>query len=456
MRFQSSFCREKTWLALSALSVMTVSAIAQAADFSLNTSQNAPLYRTELSQEVYRYSTRNGLDDLRIQNSAGESVPYALLQAYQLQAETPQTQSVPMAIFPIESQRLNNPQDLRIQLQSGNQSTTVNIGQNTPAATPAQYILDAGKDHLPLKTLTVDWQHTDNQITVVEVSASDDLQNWQPLGRTALLKSSNQGQNLLQNRVDLDNATKARYLLLRTDNQQPLRLTSAYAEYTESSAAPANIAWQPLTFKQRYDKNDVINLEYEANGRYPTTLLKIELPQDNTITNVRIAVRNSQDEPWQGLLDSAVFKLQDHNKTLNNPDIQLVETVARYWQLQFNRTGGGIGTQNPQVKLGWAPQTVVWNARGNAPFTLNVGNTSGESGNRLPVASLVPDFTIKKAQALPQATLKLNPASADTAVNVWHKPADKRRIGLWLGLFVGVMLLAGMAMSLLKNLDKSH
>ena len=143
-------------------------------------------------------------------------------------------------------------------------------------------------------------------------------------------------------------------------------------------------------------------------------------------------------------------------KSYTNLDILLNKTASRFWRLQFNQANGGIGQENPSLMLGWLPQTVVWNARGQAPFTLKIGENPAIV-NTVPVTSLVADYKAEKVLQLPNATLSITESKINNVnqtamqTNAWTSAPDYKSWLLWAGLFLGVLLLAGMAYSLIKT-----
>jgi hypothetical protein len=437
---------------------------ATAASFKLDANGNEPFYQSNITKEVYQYTHSSTLQDLTIQNASGEQVPYALIPYEDLHPQTStHKDSKPLMVYPIKENALSNPNELRIHLQKNAGNTSVDIvssdGETDASKKPDSiYLLDAGKKHAPLETISVDWQGVDGKLLTLEVLTSDDLQSWSHAGNAVLLKTSNANSSILQNTISLDSPTEARYLQIRTTepNSTSFNLTRASAEYSKVQSIAPQLVLQDIQFIERSEdtKNGLVNIDFESAGHFPASYLQIKLPQNNTITNAMIQVRNNTNEPWEYLTTASVYRLMQQGKTFTSPDVVLSPTVARYWRLQFNLSSGGIGAENPSLSLGWLPSTVVWNARGQAPFTLHVGEKPSIVNN-VSIASLIPDYKIEKIQALVNSSLKLevsaNNTTPEKAANTWVAPIDYKRWLLWGGLFLGVLLLAGMAFSLLKT-----
>ncbi len=440
---------------------------ANAASFKLDANGNDPFYQSNISKEVYQYTHSSTLQDLTIQSASGEQVPYALIPYEDLYPQTTtQQDSKQLIIYPIKENALGNPSELRIHLQKSAGNTSLEIVSNDGEAnvskkTSAIYLLDAGKKHAPLETISVDWQGVDGKLLTLEVLTSDDLQSWSHAGNAVLLKTANANSSIVQNTISLDSPTEARYLQIRATepNSSSFNLTKANAEYSKVQSIAPQLVLQSIQFIARSEdpKKGLVNIDFESAGHFPASYLQIKLPQNNTITSTTIQVRNNINEPWEYLTTASVYRLMQQGKTFTNPDVVLSPTVARYWRLQFNQSSGGIGAENPSLSLGWLPSTVVWNARGQAPFTLHVGEKPSIVNN-VSIASLIPDYKIEKILALVKSGITLevsaNNTTTEQVANTWVAPIDYKRWLLWGGLFLGVLLLAGMAFSLLKTESK--
>lgn len=444
------------------LAALTLSSTpVMAARFKLDASGSEPLYQSRLPKEVYQYSRSAGLQDLTITNAAGEQVPYALMPYETLYPQTITTLDVkPLIVLPINDNALKSPNERNFTvkiLENSSDSTQISLNSNTQVKVSKNiYLVDTGKKHPPLQTLSVEWIDGENALLPLDVQSSNDLENWSDVGHAVLLKTSNNEKVLLQNMITLDYATEARYLKISpSEGNGKLVLTKINAEYNSVRSLTYETLWHDVQFLQREQdtRKGVINLDFESLGRYPASYLRVHLPQTNTITSATILVRERNDAPWQHYTTVSLYRMDKSGKSYTNPDVLLNASAARYWRLQFNQFSGGIGAENPNLSLGWLPQTAVWNAQGAAPFSLQVGEDP-KIVNTIGIASLIPDYKIEKVLQLPKASLKAevsaNNLPAEQTANAWVAPIDYKRWLLWGGLFLGVLLLAGMAYSLLK------
>lgn len=437
---------------------LLISAQAGAATFGLDTAGGEPLYQSPLPIDVYNYSRHNDLLDISILNAAGETVPHALLPGAPMRPLASMIKTIRLPVFTVQTRAPATADDLRLALEKSNEKTTISITRTSnDKDIKTIFLLDAGEKHDAIQKLTLDWAGSDGKLMEVELLASDDLNNWTSIGHATLLKITNTAGTVLQDNVVPDSPSKARYLQLRTINEaEDFNLAGVDAQMASYAiVTPPKLLWQKLQFTGRTQDNQHTNIEFEAAGHYPAESVRVGLPDDNTITTVKINVRNKVSESWRYLAEASIYRLIQQKKTLSNPDIALPLTTARYWQLQFNTDSGGIGVANPELSLGWPTQTIVWNARGSAPFTMQVGEPATTGSNRIRIDTLIPGYKTEKIQPLPIATIKFEAGhAASTSIpanNTWSTPADNKRWWLWGGLLLGILALAGMALSLLKS-----
>lgn len=434
------------------LALVAVTSATQAATFSFDTTGSEPLYQTTLTKAVYQYTTSGHLNELAITNADGESIPYALAPYEQVYLETNTTnKSKPLVIFPIREDTAKQHDNMTIQLNNHEDQTNINViteGNNT--TTNTSYLFDLGKKHPAFKKLTLDWQGQEGSLFTVNLLASNNLKNWSTVGQAALLKTANDDQEILQNTITVDSTIKQRYLKIQPQEiNDAFELTSVNIAFNQIKEQAAPLIWQTIPFSERDQKDKAQTyIDFESLSHYPAELLKINLPQQNTITQVSILTRNNKNDAWRTITNTALYRVNKNGKEFTNKVIKIPRTTARYWRLRFNQTNGGIGKKNPELSLGWSPKIIVWNARGSGPFNLHIGDPS-QTANSIPMAQLQKPYGAKRIKNLPVVNLHLT--SSEQPTNTWHSSTDYKRFWLWGGLLIGVIALGVMAYSLLKN-----
>lgn len=421
--------------------------VSQAASFVLDADGQDSVYKTTLPKSVYRYSTQSRLADLSVTNAAGQPVPYALAKS---KHPIQKTTIKPLTIFPIQQLENSNGEVTQIELHRDADDTHLSVTSEDATATKQTYYLfDLGKKHQAFKTLQLDWQGQENQLLTVNVYSSDNLQDWQSISQAALLKTGQGEAAIVQNTVNSQRMIRERYLKIEpSDAKAQFNLTKANIQFHQQSKAELPLLWEAIPFGARNDEKGVTTIDFEALGHYPARFVNAELPDNNTITQVTIYTRNRVDQQWRRLKKTTLFKLNKNGKTHQNKKIAIPQTTARYWRLTFNQANGGIG-QSPVLKLGWMPDTIVWNARGSAPYNLSLGTPINQS-NTITLASLLKAYGTDTINTLP--TANVGQLSGASESSTWASPhQDDKRIWLWVGLVLGVVTLGYMAYSLLKS-----
>ena len=472
------------------LLILFVAQPAMAASFKLDAPGNKPFYQTIVPLEIYKQTHHSNLQDLTITNAAGEQVPYALVpyrELHQGAAQFVESKTVPF--FPIKTGEINNPNELRIQLEKNADKTTLDISTNEAnpnlGASPNNvFLIDLGAKHAPLFELSVDWQGSENTLNNIEVLSSNDLQSWTFAGSATLLNTissdgadkqlqqlnalSNQKgidqkvtfkPSILQHNIHLNqNWNQARYLQIRPaqlNDKNTISITKVRANYTTSQAVALKPLWQETSNigRENIEKTGLVYIDYESFGHFPADRIIVKLPQKNTHTIASVWVRNASNEPWKRVANIALNNIAGSPPNLDEHMIEPMD--ARFWRLQFDQAGGGIGAENPTLSLGWLQPTIVWNARGQAPFSLAVGDNPSIV-NTISIATMMPNYSAQTINNLPVAQLisTYQDAASPQAASTWVAPRDYKTWLLWGGLLLGVLLLAGMAYSLIKSENK--
>lgn len=434
------------------------------ATFQFTVESSEPLYQTVAPAALYQYSLNGSLRDIRITNGSGEPVPYAVMSYRSLHPDKIQTESSQLLNFiVIEESKLNESDVISIQLDRQANQTKFNLKSNAQktAARPV-YLIDLGQKPQPLQNLTLDWLGNENALIPLELLASDNLKDWVFFEQIVLLKSRQNGQSILNNRINLATAITSRYLQLRPAAKiaGDFKLTKVATSYRQDAVQALPYQWTMLRLLERQEKETGLTaLVYEIDGRYPVSQLRISLPEENTITSVSISMKNTEKDNWRPLISTMIFRINQNGHPAASPDIFLPETVARYWRLQFDQNKGGIGKGNPMLAAAWLPHTLIWNARGQGPFQLTTGN-SAERTNSVAIADLISVNETLKVLELPSAVLSLQADDVQVSKKLaqsWFAELDYKPWLLWVGLVMAVMFLAWMAYSLLNpNPRKNH
>jgi hypothetical protein len=295
-------------------------------------------------------------------NAAGEQVPYAILPYEVLNPTKPSEESKPLKIFSMQNGVKSANNQINIDFNQGG-NTSINLTNNQASQQPKiAYLFDLGKKHPMLKKIKVDWQGADGKLIAMQAFTSNNLKDWTNIGQSVLFKNTSDGQTILQNTIELYAFTEERYLQIRPSeiDDADFKLISVSAEYSKAQNEILPQLWQTLSLINRKQaQNGIINIDFESDARYPANYLRIDLPQLNTITNVKVLTRNQTDAPWEPVINSPIYRVNKQGRDTVNPDIKINPKVARFWRLEFNQSNGGIGAENPTFTIGWLTETVI-------------------------------------------------------------------------------------------------
>jgi hypothetical protein len=411
-------------------------------------------YRVELPGAVYAGSARADLGDLRVFNADDAMVPYAYVPrpAPARQQRSP----VPLPLFPLFAERdAIDASGLSLNVTRNAAGTIVSVttrdAQSAPERKPVGYLVDAEALTEPLTALTLEWTPPLQAMTTrVRVEASEDLASWRTLAADApLLDLRYDGRRLLHNRVDLP-AVRPKYLRLSWPAGAAPVLDGALAEFADSLQESRH-EWSEATGTLLADREG--EYEFDLGGSFPIDRVAIDLPEINAVVPGELFARATREQSWRPVATLVAYRLRQESGEVSAAPTPVSGTGMRYWLLRIDPKSGGVGRGQLRLRAAWAPQEIVFAARGAGPFVIAYGNPSAAS-SALPISTLVPGYVAAPEDSLAAAGRARAGASASLGGTARLRPAhDLRRASLWGVLVLGVVILAWMAWRLSKQMQ---
>lgn len=405
-----------------------------------------PWYRLELPMPLQLAARYGDLRDLRVFNAAGQMQAYALHSGHQQYQQTRSETEVPR--FPLRSDAAA-PAEAQLRIRRDVGGTLVEVlpepaGAATNGPPLRGWLLDASGLEGNLERLTLEWSAEQDGFQRFRIEASDDLQTWRSWGTGQVARMAFEGSRVEQNDVPLPEA-RARYLRLLWEAGQPVpQLKSARLVSVRSDSLPAPIAWT-----QPYAPVRQSNHEYrwELPLDLPLDRVRIELEEPGTLAPVILSGRAEAGQPWRLLSQGLLYRLGQEGDGNVQDELRLSGQPLRYLKLGVDPRGGGLGAA-PKLSAGIRATQLIFLARGEGPYSVALGR-AGASPASLPLSTLIPDYRDGRLAQLGVARASLPAASED----VMPAPAgaNGKRYGLWAVLLLGVALLAGMSLSLLRK-----
>lgn len=411
-------------------------------------SADAGAYQVELDDAVYATTVSPTLRDLVVVNGAGRQVP-ALLQSAPAPAARRTTQSLAWFPLPATAARVGSDIAAISELDPDGRLRRIQWQPAPGDAPPAALLVDASAAELPLQALVLDWGVADEAFErTMRAEGSDNLRDWQPLAATGRLLDLRRGdERFVERRIVFDVPVRARYLRLLPGagaGTMPA-VVSLVGEATGAADAPV-LAWQVLDAAAAPDADG--GYVYTLDARLPVTHADIGF-EGNATARWTLAVRESTDAPWRTVARDWLVYRVGSDAASRTPPLSLDSMLrARQWRLLPDASHAGAA---PTLRLGWRPERLVFVAEGPPPFSLRAGSARALRGDA-PVAPLLADLRARNggnwqpAAATLGARAELAGAAAldDTA------PRDWGTWLLWGVLLLGVLLVGGFALSLLR------
>lgn len=430
---------------------------------TLDTSGQHGLLRVPLPADALAHLQTRDAADLRVFDAQGQPVAFALATPPRADS-APRRQTAPLRALPLHAtpagaQAPRGTVQMRVQQDGRHQSVWVQLGDGTggkadiagstrlPAA-----LFDTRQLTEPLGAIVVRARLPANVPVRFTLSASADLASWTPVpvrGRVYRFEGDGAPANdTLELAAPL--RLEKRYLRLDWSGHEGVAveaITGLVAASEPPRERPALALPAPAT-------DGAAALEWQLGFATPIASLALTTERPNTLVPVRVSGRNQPSEPWRLLGQAVVYRLGAAGQETSNPPLALHGASVRWVRVEATH-GMRLDGLPLAARVLFEPVEVVFAAGGAAPYQLAAGR-KGTAAAALPLP-LLAATTSTRVEALPVARI--------AAVEVRHEAAppwqqwlprgvDGKTAGLWLVLVLGVLLLGGVAWSLLRQVDR--
>ncbi len=401
----------------------------------------SPVQRVILPADVYPWTSRRDLGDLRVFNGAGQPVPHAVGDGAQPPTDDV-TVPVPAFDLPAAGTADGLPAGVDVEVRDDGRVVAVRTGSAVPSPQPA-LLLDLGALPQPAAALLIDWPDgTADAVIRLRVDASDDLDAWRPVVTSATVaRLTTEGHRVEHREIALPR-TDAPYLrLVQIGGDAPLVVTAVSARISQPQAAPRH--W--LTVQGR--AGDGAH-EFDSGGDVPLDRLDVAAPQATFLAEARVFGRQRDDAPWRLIGDRTFYRvaLEDGEDGAISSDPMAVPAL-RYWRLEWQ----GTAPDGPALRVGWRPRELWFLRQGAPPFQLAYGR-GGLAPEPWPMQDLADRLGAGAAlDTLPPATLG-EPVTVGgrASLEAPPEPVDWRTLLLWAVLVAGVAAVAWLAVRVLR------
>ncbi|BAV33653.1 hypothetical protein SCL_1342 [Sulfuricaulis limicola] len=424
--------------------------------YRLNTAPGLPVYQVVLPEEMYRISRRGDLGDLRVFNAQGEVVPYALMRPAPIDEAS---KRVSLPVFPVHGGDTRSHESLSVKVIRDQNGTIININEasSAPNHQPVTaYLIDASQVTAPLTKLHVRWGKTESFVAKISLSRSDDLNRWSTIvDSTALAELVHGGERLTRDVIEFGSVKSGYFRLTWPAGTQVASIMAVEAELAPVRQEPA-AAWLRLEGQRVVGDAGRELLTFDTGGRFPVDRLNIDLPEPNNLLRAAVWSRADDKTPWRQRYTGLFYRVHPGEPSVEfrNETVSVTRSMDRYWRVDIE-SNDGLGSRPPKLELGWVGDRVTFLARGSGPYLLAIGGHD-VSGAEQPVEQLL--------RALDQQNNGIHPMAVAVGERVVLGGADRlepgpypvpwRKLVLWSVLVGGVLLLAGMAVGLIRQMNK--
>lgn len=432
----------------------------------VKTEANAPYYRVTLPVEAYLNATQPGIADLRVFNAAGVAVPYARVTPAGSNERS--TQRTALRWFPLRAAVADGgASTLKVTVRQASDGTLVEVRTKSggPSAGKVEavrgYLLDASKltHREQCEGLELDWAGSADGFQLLNIEASDDLQDWHSVRRNVqLARLDFNGERIEQRRISLA-GLPGRYLRLHwLDPVQAPELISASIEQSSAQWKNPPLAWSAPIAPQSVPLGlQPGKFQYQLPQALPVSRIRIALPEGNALLPLEILQPDQAKRHWPSIARSVVYRINSNGREWMQDEVALSGQWLKEFIVRIDpRSSKGVNV--PNVQIGIAPEQVVFLAEGAPPFTLAVGQAKTATA-ALPLSMLVPGFGSANAPQIAEATLDHATVSAVAASSpgvVAITPADWKKIALWGLLVAGVLAMGAMAWQLVRQMQRKE
>jgi hypothetical protein len=423
----------------------------------------APFVQLALPPSAYGRVEQDDLRDLRIVDSRGERVPFAVLPARSTVHTSEQVREAtlyPLPAGPTSAGTWPSPVDVVV---DGDRITVRRHGGAKTVAMPPResggWLIDSGEtksgDPLP-RSLRLRWSGPAEFSVAYRIETSDDLRQWRGAGSGQVMALQSPSGALTQPVVGLGNAPGRFIRLVWAEPAAAPVLTGATVLVAASHQVALDSA-RELTFSPSAEPASPAAadpaarraLHFDLGGALPLIDVDLRFAAGTHVAPVRLQGRTRVEQPWRELGAGVFYRLERGSDVGTSPAIAL-PTTARYLRVVPDERAGALDAASVRLVVHASLASIVFAAQGEPPFRLLAGSADAPAG-ALPLPMVVPQLDSERAR-FGQASLgefRVDTAAEQAAVDA-ARLARLRPWLLWAVLLVGVVGLAALVWRLAR------
>lgn len=419
--------------------------------------------RLTLPPDLYEWTSRPDLGDVRVLNAAQDEVPYAVRRPLTTDEHSP-WQTYPLFVLPTSDNREATDARVRIDVDDGGAIIAIrdtkvegmisggakSEGRKNSADDEgaASFLVDASSMDQAATEMQIDWETSDEAdfVGTLRIEVSDDLNSWRSLIRATTIANLSSGDHEVRlDRIELPR-TKERYLkITQVDGSARVSLSNVQLRYRESQLPDRQ--WKSLGGVSVDDGH-----EFESGGLFPTDRLVLQ-PADSSVSylvEARFYSRAKPDEMWRSRGEHTFYRTTI-NGIVVEADPLSIAYGDQYWRVELDDDG----LISPVLRIGWLPDELIFLTQGEAPFVLAYGQ-AGMEGRPWPLQQLLDKLATGREHGLIGDVSVARTGAAEmlggpNRLKPRAEPIDWRTVILWAVLLAGVIVVGSLAFRLLRS-----
>lgn len=421
-----------------------------------------------ITHDIYRYSEAYNLQDIVVLDAENNAVPYRLVTTAPTAKEIePKIVSTQLAFFPVASGTTPDTLKKLHTSQINVQGDTVKVTTSDQVINnqnPEFYLIDISHVDHDITSLVIDWDaQTNNQYLEVELDATQNLQDWMPLGQSTLVNIASQEQQVKRNHIVV-NIYKKEYQFLRirvlrgADN---LHLTEIVAEQKIGSVEVqrkqetwrlvgdiAKVQTGVYLPSAQSKSISVAAWEFVRADTAPVDTIALDIGENTYGDTVKIFSRNIESQHWQLQHQGIWFTAQVGASWQKSDAVSVHHNSDKFWRIELNESAKNKIT--PAILFGWHPIELQIIANDKPPFVIAIADISVNNAR-----DQIFNQLLSRVSAPPnwvQAKLIALDTKPETLANK-QRHFDWRQWIFWCALIVAVIVLLIFSLKLLKQMN---
>ncbi|HEX2539615.1 MAG TPA: DUF3999 family protein [Caldimonas sp.] len=427
----------------------------------------APFVELPLSPAVYAHVEQAGLADLRVVDSRGERVPFAVLAARSSQRSREvarEARLYPLPARPRPDGVWPSPVEVvvegdRIQVRRSSAPRA-----NAASGLSGGWVIDLGEarpGEAPVRSVRLAWSGPPEFSAGFQLETSDDLRQWRSAGAGQLLSLQSTSGPLTQPLVPLPDRAGRFVRLLWNEPATAPRLTGATAIAPEPERiaidAPTELAFPPTPEPLGRAAADPTgsdaarrSLHFDLGGALPVVDVDLRFSAGTHVAPVRLQGRVRAADPWSDLGSGVFYRLERGSSVAESPPVPLVAQL-RFLRVIPDERAATIEVGQVRLMVHAQLASLVFASQGQPPYALLAGSRDAPAG-ALPATTLVPRLDEERARF---GRAVLGPFGIiETAAREIERAEQRAKLRpwlLWSVLVGGVVLLGALVWRLARH-----